>query len=298
MSTQRTGLTMTARGDTSSGGYAPGGDALGGAMSLPGIWRTGLARSAVELKSFFRNRQSLVFSLALPVVLLLVLGSIFSGTVKGTDVSFRLVFMAGIIAAGVMSVAFSGLAINLAIERDNGTIRRLATTPMPRAAYFGGKVSRVVVTSALETAVLIAVGAALFHLPLPSDPARWFTLVWVLALGTTACALLALVYSLIIPNSRSAAAIVTPPFLVLQFISGVFFPFNQLPRWMQTLAAFFPLKWMAQGLRSVFLPSTFQAVEPGHSFDLGKVALVLGVWCIGCLLVSLAAFRWHGPRVG
>jgi len=272
--------------------------APGFVTSLPGIWRTGLARSAVELKSFFRNRQSLVFSLALPIVLLLVLGSIFSGTVSGTHVSFRLVFMAGIIAAGVMSVAFSGLAINLAIERDNGTIRRLATTPMPRAAYFGGKVSRVVVTSALETAVLLAVGALLFHLPMPSDAARWFTLIWVLALGTTACALLALVYSLIIPNSRSAAAVVTPPFLVLQFISGVFFPFSQLPRWMQTLAALFPLKWMAQGLRSVFLPSTFQLVEPAHSFELGRVALVLGAWCVGCVLLSLTAFRWHGPRVG
>jgi ABC-2 type transport system permease protein len=265
---------------------------------LPGIWRAGRARSAVELKSFFRNRQSLVFSLALPVVLLVVLGSIFSGTVSGTDVSFRLVFMAGIIAAGVMSVAFSGLTINLAIERDNGTIRRLATTPMPRAAYFGGKVSRVVVTSALETAILLAVGAALFHLPIPSSAARWLALAWVLALGTTACALLALVYSLIIPNSRSAAAIVTPPFLVLQFISGVFFPYNQLPRWMQTLAALFPLKWMAQGLRSVFLPGSFQIVEPAHSFELGRVALVLAAWCAGCLVVSLMAFRWHGPRVG
>jgi ABC-2 type transport system permease protein len=287
MSSQQTPAVVT----TSDGA------GLGGAP-LPGIVRAGRARSAVELKSFFRNRQSLVFSLALPVVLLVVLGSIFSGTVSGTDVSFRLVFMAGIIAAGVMSVAFSGLAINLAIERDNGTIRRLATTPMPRAAYFGGKVSRVVVTSALETVILLAVGAVLFHLPMPSSAARWLTLAWVLALGTTACALLALVYSLVIPNSRSAAAIVTPPFLVLQFISGVFFPYNQLPRWMQTLAALFPLKWMAQGLRSVFLPTSFQVVEPARSFELGRVALVLALWCAGCVVVSLMAFRWHGPRVG
>jgi ABC-2 type transport system permease protein len=287
MSAQQTSTTVTRPASSAGTG-----------LRLPGIWTASLARSAVELRSFFRNRQSLVFSLALPVVLLVVLGSIFSGAVSGTDVSFKLVFMAGIIAAGVMSVAFSGLAINLAIERDNGTIRRLATTPMPRAAYFGGKVSRVVITSALETVILLAVAAALFHLPLPSSAARWLDLVWVLALGTTACALLALVYSLIIPNSRSAAAIVTPPFLVLQFISGVFFPYSQLPRWMQTLAALFPLKWMAQGLRSVFLPSGFQVVEPAHSFELGRVALVLALWCAGYLVISLIAFRLHGPRVG
>jgi ABC-2 type transport system permease protein len=115
----------------------------------------------------------------------------------------------------------------------------------------------------------------------------------VLALGTISCALLAVAYSWIIPNARSAAAVVTPPFLVLQFISGVFFPFNDLPAWMQTLAAFFPLKWMAQGFRSVFLPADFAVVEPARSFELGRVALVLGLWCAASLVLSLTTFRWR-----
>ena len=71
------------------------------------------------------------------ILLLTVLGSIFSGPVPGTAVQFKQVFIAGVIAAWVMSVAFSGLAINLAIERDSGLIGRLAATPMVRAAYFG-----------------------------------------------------------------------------------------------------------------------------------------------------------------
>ena len=62
--------------------------------------------------------------------------------------------MAGIIASGVVSVAFTNLAISIALERDDGTVRRLATTPMPRSAYFAGKVVRVLVASALETALL------------------------------------------------------------------------------------------------------------------------------------------------
>jgi ABC-2 type transport system permease protein len=108
--------------------------------------------------------------------------------------------------------------------------------------------------------------------------------------------LLAIAYSAIIPNGRSAAAIVTPPFLALQFISGVFFPYNQLPHWMQTLAAFFPLKWMAQGFRSVFLPADFTTVEPARSFEVGRIALVLGAWCVGAFIVSLLTFRWRDAR--
>jgi ABC-2 type transport system permease protein len=261
--------------------------------TLPGFWRATTVRSAVELKAFFRNKQSLVFTLLFPILLLLVLGSIFTGTVQGTNTSFKQVFITGILAAGVMSTAFSGLAINLAIERDSGLIHRVAMTPMPKSAYFAGKVVRVVVTSVLESLLLLAFAVTLFHLHLPSTTQKWFTLTWVLALGTISCALLAVAYSWIIPNARSAAAVVTPPFLVLQFISGVFFPFNDLPAWMQTVAAFFPLKWMAQGFRSVFLPADFAVVEPARSFELGRVALVLGLWCAASLVLSMTTFRWR-----
>lgn len=245
----------------------------------------------------FRNRQALVFTMLLPVLLLVVLASVFTGDVAGTSVPFRQVFIAGVVAAGMMSVAFSGLAINLALERDSGLVRRLAATPMRRGAYFGGKVAKVVVTTLLETAVLIVLGALFFRLPLGLSAQRWFTLAWVLVLGSAACALLAIAYSWLIPNGRTAAAMVTPPFLVLQFISGVFFPYSQLPLWMRTLAAFFPLKWMAQGVRSVFLPGSFTAVEPAGSWEHGRTALVLALWCAAGLVFSLLTFRWRDqPR--
>ncbi|MFC4589594.1 ABC transporter permease [Sphaerisporangium corydalis] len=262
-----------------------------------GLWRASMARSSVELKSFFRNKQSLFFTLLLPVVLLLVLGSIFSGTVPGTHTDFKQTFVAGIIACGIMSVSFNGLAINIAIERDTGMIRRLASSPMPKTAYFVGKIVRVVVTGILEAVILLAVGVSLFHLPLPATTEHWVTFLWVLLLGAMACSLLAVAFSSVIPNARSAAAIVTLPFLVLQFISGVFFPYSQLPAWMQTIAAFFPLKWMTQGLRSVFLPADFAVVEPAGTWELGRTAAVLGAWCVASLLLTLLSFRWRGANV-
>jgi ABC-2 type transport system permease protein len=182
------------------------------------------------------------------------------------------------------------------MERDDGTIRRLAVSPMPRSAYFAGKVIRVLVTALLETALLVALAVGLFHLPAPSTPGRWLTLLWVLGLGVAACSLLAVAFTAAIPNSRSAAAIVTPVYLVLQFISGVVFPYNQLPRWMQSLAAFFPLKWMAQGLRSVFLPDTFTRVEPAGGWEHGHTALVLLLWSVAGLVVVALTFRWRDAR--
>jgi ABC-2 type transport system permease protein len=79
----------------------------------------------------------------------------------------------------------------------------------------------------------------------------------------------------------------------LQFISGVFFIYTELPTWMQNVAALFPLKWMAQGMRSVFLPEEFAAAEAAGSWQLGLVALVLLAWTIGGLVLALTTFRWR-----
>lgn len=262
------------------------------ASAARALRRAAAARAAVELKAVVRNRQSLVFTLLFPVLLLFVFGAIFHGEVAGTSVDFKRVFMAGIIAAGIMSVAFQGLAISVATDRDCGLLRRLGCTPMPKSAYFIGKITRVTVMAAAEVVTLLVCSTAVFGLPLPSTPAKWLTLIWVCVLGTAACALLAMAYSAFIPNARTATAVVTPPFLVLQFISGVFFPFNELPRWMQAVAALFPLKWIAQGLRSVFLPQSFTVVEPAGSWEHGHIALVLVLWCVAGLVVSTLTFRW------
>jgi ABC-2 type transport system permease protein len=86
---------------------------------------------------------------------------------------------------------------------------------------------------------------------------------------------------------------VTPFALVLQFISGVFFQFSEIPTWMQTVAACFPLKWMAQGFRSVFLPESMAALEPAGTWEHGRTALVLAAWCVAGLVLCVATFRWQ-----
>jgi ABC-2 type transport system permease protein len=83
--------------------------------------------------------------------------------------------------------------------------------------------------------------------------------------------------------------------LVLQFTSGVFFVFTQLPDWMQIFASFFPLKWLAQAMRSVFLPEYAAAMEPSGSWELPMCAFMLALWCVIGLVLSVLFFRWT-PR--
>jgi ABC-2 type transport system permease protein len=256
----------------------------------PGALALGLSRGALELKQFVRTRAYLVFTLLFPVIIVLIFGAAFHGS-AGSGVSLTQYFVTGMIASGLLATGFQNLAIQIPIERDRGVLKRLVGTPMPRSAYFIGKIVMVLVVSVVSTAILLAMAVAFYGLALPSSPAKWFTFGWVSLLGVIACTLLGIAYSSLARTGRAAPSMTTPVALVLQFISGVFFVYTGLPGWMQQLAALFPLKWMTQGLRSVFLPEEFAAREVAHSWELGRVALVLAAWCAAGLVLCLLTFR-------
>jgi ABC-2 type transport system permease protein len=139
---------------------------------------------------------------------------------------------------------------------------------------------------------MLAIGALFFSLTIPTDPVRWLVFSWVFLLGIASCSLLGIAYTRLIPNAAAAPAVVQPPYLVLQFISGVYFVFTDLPPVLRGIAVVFPLKWLAQGLRYVFLPDWFGAKEQGGDWNLPTIAGVLSAWTVVSLVLALRAFRW------
>jgi ABC-2 type transport system permease protein len=252
----------------------------------------GRMRVAIELRQFSRDREAAFFTLILPLLLLVVFGSAFNRNVA-PGVSFAQYFLAGMVASGVVYTGFQNLAIAIPQERDDGTLKRLQGTPMPKSAYFIGKVGLVLAIYVGQVVLLLAIGVGLYDVRLSSSGMDWWTFVWVSVLGLIACTLLGIAFSSVPRSGRGASALVSPVVLVLQFTSGVFFQWNSLPAWMQQLAALFPLKWLCQGMRSVFLPDSFQSQEITGSWELGRTALVLIGWAVAALLVALWGFRWQ-----
>ncbi len=262
------------------------------APRLPSLGRVSLVRGAVEVKIFFRQRESVVFTFALPIILLLLFGQIFHGQIGHTGVDFRQYFIAGIIASGLMSATFVTLGVSIATDRDEGTLDRLATTPLQATAYFAGKALLAFAVCVLEVTALLAIGVGMLGLHLPDTAERWFTLAWVLLLGSVTCSLLGIAVGSAVRSARGSFAVLNLPYLVLSFISGVYFVFSALPKGLQQVAALFPLKWICQGLRSAFLPNSLLAAEPAHSWELGRVALVLSAWLAASLVVCVMTVRW------
>ena len=150
---------------------------------------------------------------------------------------------------------------------------------MPKLAYFVGKIGLVFVPRRAGGAALL-VGAAVSAWSCRRGQ-QWFTFLWASVLGLIACTLAGIAFSVVPKNGEGARRGRRPIVLVLQFTSGVFFQYTSCPTWMQKFSALFPLKWLTQAMRSVFLPPEAAAFEVTGSFELPKCAAVLTAWAIG-----------------
>lgn len=265
----------------------------------PGALRVGISRGIYEIREFFREWETVVFTFTLPALILLLFSSIFDGVIDSPgDMSATEFYLPGLIAMGLMSVSFQNLGIGIANERTNGTLRRLRGTPMPPAAYFVGKTVLVALLAVGQVAVLLGIAGLVYGADLDLGAENWATVAWVLTLGTVSCTFLGIAMSSLARSVQAASGIVVVPFLALQFLSGIFVPVAVLPDWAVNVASLFPLKWMAQGMRGAFHPEGAEVMEPSGAWDLHLVATALGAWCVIGLVLCLLTFRWTTRRDG
>jgi ABC-2 type transport system permease protein len=259
----------------------------------------GVNRATYETRVYFRQGDTIFFTFLFPIVMLSIFAVALSTTGNvGTNpdgtggVTQAAYYLPGMVAAGILLSGVQNLAVDIAMERSDGTLKRLGGTPLPVLSYFIGKIGQVLVTSLLQVALLLLIARFAFGVELPTDGHKWVTFVWVYLLGIFTSAMLGIALSRVPRTGKSATAVIIPIVLVLQFISGVYLSFSLLPEWLQNIASVFPLKWMAQGMRAVFLPDSFARAEAGGEWGLTGVAIALVVWLVVGLIASRLTFRW------
>jgi ABC-2 type transport system permease protein len=178
------------------------------------------------------------------------------------------------------------------MERDVGALKRLRGTPMPASSYFIGKAILIFASMTVQIIMLLGFGVLFFGLEMPTEISKWVTFTWLVILGSACSTALGIAFSIVPKSGRGASAVVSPIVIILQFFSGVFFVFTQLPWWMQQVAAIFPLKWLTQGMRSVFLPDSFAAEEVANSWEIGRTFVILMLWLAIGIFFSVRKFKW------
>src|SRR5690348_17095576 len=227
------------------------------ALLSPALKRDlGLVRWQIryEQRSYWRNRGRGIFTFVFPLMFLVIFGALDKGQTLSSrgDIPYDDFFVPGILAYGVIATTFVNMAISTAILRDEGILKRMQGTPLPRWAYVTARIGSTVLITAAMTVIILVLGAAIWGLDFRAASVPG--LIVTLLLGTAAFTTLGIGVTRFVPNSEAAPVVVNLLVLPLTFISSIWFPSDSLPKWLREVAGIFPIRSLAEGLQYVFDP--------------------------------------------
>lgn len=233
-----------------------------------------------DQKVFWRNPASVFFTVAFPIVLLLIFGAVFGNETIEIDggIETTTYYVPAIITLAVISATMQSLAMSLVIAREEGRLKRGRGTPMPPWVFVAGRVGNSIVVALLMLVLIAAIGRVLYGVEVPWErlPAILLTLV----AGAAAFCCLGVALTAAIPSQDAAAPIVNALLLPLYFLSGIFIPESQLPSGVLHFADAFPLRHFFEALFDAYVP----ARGGSAGLDWGNLAILAAWGAAGLLL--------------
>jgi ABC-2 type transport system permease protein len=230
---------------------------------------------------FWRSREAAFFIFLFPLLLFVLLASVYSGKIYGVPPAEAL--LAGLVGYGCANTAFAGLAIQLVIRRENGILKRLRSTPLPPATYITALLVSTLVVFALQTVVLFLIGRSFYSTPFPSD---FGSFVVAIVIGAAAFAALGTATASVIRSAEGSSAVVNFILLPMAFLTGSFGPTRHYPAFLRAIGDVLPLKYFIKLVNAVYLH--------GHGFWTQPGALaVLAAWGVAGLAFTAFKFRWE-----
>lgn len=232
---------------------------------------------------FWRSREAAFFIFLFPVLLLVLLGSLYHGHYQHVPV--RWAVLAGLVGYGCANTAFAGLAIQLVLRRESGILKRLRSTPLPPGTYIVALLGSTLIVFGLQAVALFLLGHALYGTPYPSDVG---SLVATLLIGSAVFAALGTAVAMAIRSAEGSSAVVNFVVLPMAFLSGGFGPTNGYPAVIRAIGDVLPLTYFLKLVNAVYLH--------GHGFWTQPEALiVLAGWGVAGLALAIRTFSWE-PR--
>ncbi len=246
---------------------------------LRGFWKL----TWLETKIFTREPMGFVGTLVMPLVLFIILGRAFGVAkplaVPEADIPFNVAILAAILIA--VSAVQSLVAI-ISIYREGGILKRLRSTPLSPVTIMGALVVVKLVFTVISLTLLVLAGRRLFPGVMQVNV---FSFTLAVVLGTFSILSLGFVIASLVPTARFAqpiSAFVLYPMLAL---SGLFFPIERLPRWLEAIAYLLPTTHAVALLQGVWDGS-------GWSAHWVNVAALL-VLFVAYTTLSTRVFRWE-----
>jgi ABC-2 type transport system permease protein len=233
---------------------------------------------------FWRNREAAFFTFLFPILLLVLIGSVYSDEpIEG--VSAPTYLLIGLLGYGVAANAFAGLAITLVVRREAGLLKRVRGTPLSPATYLSAVIGSTVLVIALQVLAQLLLGVYLLDADWPERPGLF---AFAILVGAAAFAALGVAITALVRTAEGSSAVVNAIYLPMAFISGVFFSTEEMPAFLQAISEVLPLTYLLDLIRATFVP--------GEEFAASALAAV-SVWGLVGLVLAVRTFRWE-PREG
>ncbi len=245
-----------------------------------------------EDRAFRRNPAAAFFTIAFPLIFLVILNVIFgSNDIDLGDyvVSGATFYVPAVATLTVVNTCYTSVAMSWVYDRDSGLLKRIHGAPLPGWAFLLGRIAYVVVLMLILTVIVIAFGRLFYDVSIPTTtlPAVLVTL----AVAAFTFCTLGLAIAAVVPNADAAPAVVNASILPLLFISDVFIPPDAgTPAWVGHLSSAFPVLHLSEALQTAFNP-----FATGSGFEAINL-IVLAAWGVAGLLLAVRLSSWE-PRV-
>jgi ABC-2 type transport system permease protein len=238
-----------------------------------------------DIIAFVRNRQARFFTVALPVIFLVIFVEVFGNKTVGPEhLKSATYYVPGLAAMAVISASFVNLVMSITAQRELGVLKRRRATPVPAWVLIAGRAIAVVLVSLCVMMIVLAVGNLAYGVQLPSHTIPAVLITGIVGSVTFCC----LGYALctFISSADSAQPLLQAIMLPLYFISGVFIPSVNLPTWLHDVAIFFPVEHLASAFHNAFAPGV------GGTGIVWSDIGILAAWGAFGLLVAIPRFGW------
>lgn len=248
---------------------------------LPLVRRWLVARVKLTL----RNPRAVTFTFAFPLLLVVLFNALNGDTQvmsAGAKVSFSQFYTPAIGVFSLVAACYTTMIMGIATARDSGLLKRVRGTPLPMGIYLGSWMVSAGVVGIVAIVAMFVVSIPAFGVDIypTALPAAFVTIV----LGAACLTALGVAVASLVKSAEQAMPVAQFTFLPISFISGIWYPLDDAPQWVVSVAHFFPLYHIAHAFERCFVPGAGTAWS-------GDDLLAIAIWTVVAAFV--AARRFH-----
>jgi ABC-2 type transport system permease protein len=155
----------------------------------------------------------------------------------------------GILALSIFSAGVFSMTASLAHLRDKKIIKKLWTAPIFKWHFYGAFIFEKVVETYISIIFLLVIAVMVFGTHYDVNLAKFSLLVLSSTFGMMGIGMVILLFS---PNAKVASEISSVIYMIVMFFSGVYFPVEIMPKFMQRIAYSLPLIYIMNSMKYVF----------------------------------------------